>query len=185
MSLEMKEVGLLSQQVRRGERYESVGAHVPVVQRDLYTCSVISTTAETSQSNHSTLCLSPCLHDRITVVLLAAVIETELTRQPDSRVRGLFVDPGGTHNIINIKSNTVVETQYLHKRWQKPRTLSKLKGVVVTAVGWQKQVAAAASGAGGDDDGGGSEAGGSSSQHKGGAQSEVSGSEQQLEHTTG
>eukprot|EP00877_Chromochloris_zofingiensis_P007678 jgi/Chrzof1/3163/Cz12g14060.t1 len=113
------------------------------------------------------------------------VIETELTRQPDSRVRGLFVDPGGTHNIINIKSNTVVETQYLHKRWQKPRTLSKLKGVVVTAVGWQKQVAAAASGAGGDDDGGGSEAGGSSSQHKGGAQSEVSGSEQQLEHTTG
>jgi hypothetical protein len=67
------------------------------------------------------------------------VIETELTRQADSRVRGLFLDPSGTHSILCLKTASSTEVQYVHSSWTKPRVLSKLKGMQLSAVGWQKQ----------------------------------------------
>jgi hypothetical protein len=69
------------------------------------------------------------------------VIETELNRQADTRVRGLFLDPSGTHSILYLKTASSTEVQYVHNSWIKPRVLSKLKGLQVSAVGWQKQQA--------------------------------------------
>eukprot|EP00878_Enallax_costatus_P011969 GHUV01012497.1.p1 GENE.GHUV01012497.1~~GHUV01012497.1.p1 ORF type:complete len:1028 (+),score=282.75 GHUV01012497.1:49-3132(+) len=70
------------------------------------------------------------------------VLETELfsSRQPDTRIKATFADPTGTHVLICIKTSNNYELQYIHSSWQKARTLGKLKGVAVTAVGWQKQL---------------------------------------------
>eukprot|EP00879_Flechtneria_rotunda_P019362 GHRR01020334.1.p1 GENE.GHRR01020334.1~~GHRR01020334.1.p1 ORF type:complete len:907 (+),score=281.55 GHRR01020334.1:278-2998(+) len=67
------------------------------------------------------------------------VTETELVRQPDSKVKALYLDPSGTHTLVYIKSSNSYEVQYLHGSWNKARPLAKLKGLSVTAVGWQKQ----------------------------------------------
>lgn len=66
------------------------------------------------------------------------VIETELTRQADSRVRSVFLDPSGTHSIVCLRTATSTEVQYVHSSWTKPRVLGKLKGLQLSAVGWQK-----------------------------------------------
>jgi hypothetical protein len=67
------------------------------------------------------------------------VLETELTRAADSRVRGVYLDPSGTHSIVCLKTASSTEVQYVHSSWNKPRVLSKLKGLQLSAVGWQKQ----------------------------------------------
>jgi len=68
-----------------------------------------------------------------------AVLEAELTRQADSRVRALYLDPTATHCLIVIKTASSFEVHYMHSSWTKARVLSKLKGLQVSAVGWQKQ----------------------------------------------
>lgn len=72
------------------------------------------------------------------------VIETELTRQADSRVRCVFLDPSGTHSIVCLRTASSTEVQYVHSSWTKPRVLGKLKGLQLSAVGWQKQAGGAA-----------------------------------------
>lgn len=74
-------------------------------------------------------------------LLAAAVLETELfsSRQPDIRIKSVYVDPAGSHVLICIKNSNNFELHYIHSSWQKTRVLGKLKGVAVTAVGWQKQ----------------------------------------------
>jgi hypothetical protein len=66
------------------------------------------------------------------------VSEVELTR-PDNRVKSLYIDPRGAHVLAYIKTANNFELLYVHSSWNKPRQLSKLKGLPVTAVGWQKQ----------------------------------------------
>lgn len=72
------------------------------------------------------------------------VIETELTRQADSQVRAVFLDPSGTHSIVCLRTSSSTEVQYVHSSWTKPRVLGKLKGLQLSAVGWQKQAGGAA-----------------------------------------
>jgi hypothetical protein len=67
-----------------------------------------------------------------------AVSEVELTR-PENRVKSLHVDPRGAHVLACVKTANNYELLYVHSSWNKPRQLSKLKGLPVTAVGWQKQ----------------------------------------------
>jgi hypothetical protein len=76
------------------------------------------------------------------------VTEVELTRAADARVRALFLDPSGQHTIAALKSSSSCEVLYVHSSWAKPRAISKLKGLPVSAVGWQKQPAPAAAAAG-------------------------------------
>jgi hypothetical protein len=53
----------------------------------------------------------------------------------------VFLDNGGRHALIALKSTTgfPAETLYTHARWKKARPLAKLKGLLVTAVAWNKQ----------------------------------------------
>jgi hypothetical protein len=62
----------------------------------------------------------------------------ELTR-PENRVKSLHIDPRGTHVLACVKTANNLELLYVHSSWNKPRQLSKLKGLAVSAVGWQKQ----------------------------------------------
>lgn len=113
--------------------------------------------------------------------VLCAVVEVELTRQSDNRVRGLYLDPTGVHTIACLKSSSSSshEVLYHHSSWMKPRTLSKLKGVAVSAVGWQRQPVTLATAAVAGADGRPGSAGSSMGGKSGGDD------EQLLLHTTG
>lgn len=72
----------------------------------------------------------------------AAVTELELSRAADVRAAGMWVDPTAMHALISVEvGNTLgssTEVHYVHARWKKSRTLSKLKqkGTRITAVAW-------------------------------------------------
>ncbi|KAK3863078.1 hypothetical protein Pcinc_031108 [Petrolisthes cinctipes] len=56
-----------------------------------------------------------------------------------AKIHGLFLDPTGHHLLISIVSRdgtTPVDTLYLPFRSSKPKSTTKLKGHLVTAVGW-------------------------------------------------
>lgn len=60
-------------------------------------------------------------------------------RTGEQSVHRVFVDPGGSHCIATVTGNGGSETYYIHAKWNKPRVLSKLKGLVVNAVAWNRQ----------------------------------------------
>ncbi|KAK8969414.1 hypothetical protein KSP40_PGU010128 [Platanthera guangdongensis] len=60
-------------------------------------------------------------------------------RGGDQPVNRVFVDPGGSHCIANVLHAGGAETYYTHAKWAKPRVLSRLKGLVVNAVAWNRQ----------------------------------------------
>ncbi len=66
-----------------------------------------------------------------------AVLELELSRHADVVIRGLWVS--GDHTIIALLLGTVHENHYIHTTWKKSRVMSKLKGIGVSCVGWNKQ----------------------------------------------
>lgn len=51
----------------------------------------------------------------------------------------MFVDPGGSHCIATVVGNGVSDTFYTHAKWNKPRVLPKLRGLLVNAVAWNRQ----------------------------------------------
>ncbi|MFS7971208.1 putative transcription factor C2H2 family [Helianthus anomalus] len=57
----------------------------------------------------------------------------------DQSIHKVFVDPGGSHCIANVVGNGASETYYMHAKWPKPRVLTKLKGLVVNTVAWNRQ----------------------------------------------
>ncbi|XP_049851715.1 vacuolar protein sorting-associated protein 18 homolog [Schistocerca gregaria] len=65
--------------------------------------------------------------------------EIEVGAEP---VTGMFLDPTGCHLLLVIKRR---KTMYLHRSWKRPRSLKKLKGLNVTAVGWNDSGADSAS----------------------------------------
>ena len=67
-----------------------------------------------------------------------AVLELELTRHADVSVKGLWVSPSGQHTIVSLQIGTVPETHYIHASWKKSRVISKLKGITVACVGWNR-----------------------------------------------
>lgn len=51
----------------------------------------------------------------------------------------VFVDPRGSHCITTVLHAAGAETYYIHAKWARPRVLSRLKGLVVNAVAWNRQ----------------------------------------------
>lgn len=83
---------------------------------------------------------SPVLCESLPQLLpLHAVLELELSRQADVAIKGLWVSSSGEHTVISLQLGIVPETHYLHASWKKSRVLSKLKGVAVSCVAWNKQ----------------------------------------------
>ncbi|KAK9671984.1 hypothetical protein RND81_12G067600 [Saponaria officinalis] len=60
-------------------------------------------------------------------------------RSGEQTIHRVFVDPGGSHCIATIVGDGGAETFYIHAKWNKPRVLSKLKGLIVNAVAWNRQ----------------------------------------------
>ncbi|KAG4961025.1 hypothetical protein JHK87_037658 [Glycine soja] len=66
-------------------------------------------------------------------------IDLSVGRPGDQSIHRVFVDPGGSHCIATVVGPGGAETFYTHAKWTKPRILSKLKGLIVNAVAWNKQ----------------------------------------------
>ncbi|XP_047317718.1 vacuolar sorting protein 18-like [Impatiens glandulifera] len=66
-------------------------------------------------------------------------IDLSVGRGGEQSIHRVFVDPGGSHCIATVVGNGGPETFYTHAKWTKPRALSKLKGLTVNAVAWNKQ----------------------------------------------
>ncbi|KAL6975784.1 Vacuolar protein sorting-associated protein 18 like protein [Sarracenia purpurea var. burkii] len=66
-------------------------------------------------------------------------IDLSASRPGDQSIHRVFVDPGGSHCIATITGSGGADTFYTHAKWTKPRVLSKLKGLVVNAVAWNRQ----------------------------------------------
>ncbi|KAK2427383.1 vacuolar sorting protein [Trifolium repens] len=60
-------------------------------------------------------------------------------RPGDQSIHRVFVDPGGCHCIATVVGPGGAETFYTHAKWTKPRVLSKLKGLIVNVVAWNRQ----------------------------------------------
>lgn len=60
-------------------------------------------------------------------------------RPGEQSIHRVFVDPGGSHCIATIVGSGGAETFYTHAKWSKPRILSKLKGLLVNTVAWNRQ----------------------------------------------
>ncbi|XP_061346722.1 vacuolar sorting protein 18 isoform X1 [Gastrolobium bilobum] len=66
-------------------------------------------------------------------------IDLSVGRTGEQSIHRVFVDPGGSHCIATVVGPGGAETFYTHAKWTKPRVLSKLKGLVVNAVAWNRQ----------------------------------------------
>ncbi|KAL2492637.1 zinc ion binding [Abeliophyllum distichum] len=66
-------------------------------------------------------------------------IDLSAGRPGEQSIHRVFVDPGGSHCIATVVGNGTSDTFYTHAKWTKPRVLSKLKGLVVNAVAWNRQ----------------------------------------------
>ncbi|KAL1199085.1 Vacuolar sorting protein 18 [Cardamine amara subsp. amara] len=72
---------------------------------------------------------------------LGSSFDTDLSvgRTGEQSIHKVFVDPGGSHCIATVTGVGGAETFYTHAKWPKPRVLSRLKGLVVNAVAWNRQ----------------------------------------------
>lgn len=66
-------------------------------------------------------------------------IDLSAGRPGEHSIHRVFVDPGGSHCIATIVGTGGADTFYTHAKWTKPRLLTKLKGLVVNAVAWNRQ----------------------------------------------
>ncbi|KAH0863874.1 hypothetical protein HID58_081085 [Brassica napus] len=66
-------------------------------------------------------------------------IDLSVGRTGEQSIHKVFVDPGGSHCIATVTGVGGAETFYTHAKWPKPRVLSRLKGLLVNAVAWNKQ----------------------------------------------
>ncbi|KAJ4729899.1 vacuolar protein sorting-associated protein 18-like [Melia azedarach] len=66
-------------------------------------------------------------------------IDLSVGRPGEQSIHRVFVDPGGSHCIATIVGSGGAETFYTHAKWSKPRILSKLKGLLVNTVAWNRQ----------------------------------------------
>ncbi|XP_038887715.1 vacuolar sorting protein 18 isoform X1 [Benincasa hispida] len=60
-------------------------------------------------------------------------------RPGEQSIHRVFVDPGGSHCITTIVGTGGADTFYMHAKWSKPRLLTRLKGLVVNTVAWNRQ----------------------------------------------
>ncbi|KAG7596791.1 Vacuolar sorting protein 18 [Arabidopsis thaliana] len=66
-------------------------------------------------------------------------IDLAVGRTGEQSIHKVFVDPGGSHCIATVTGVGGAETFYTHAKWLKPRVLSRLKGLLVNAVAWNRQ----------------------------------------------
>ncbi|CAO3649927.1 unnamed protein product [Cunninghamella blakesleeana] len=65
------------------------------------------------------------------------VEDIEITRKPgDGKIVKIFFDPTGRHLIITTDHG---ENYYLFEKWRRTKQLSKLKGMTISSIGWNKQ----------------------------------------------
>lgn len=62
--------------------------------------------------------------------------DIEITKKNEDQIYRLFMDPSGSHLLIAMENE---ETYYLNIKWKKPKLLSKMKGIIISAVGWDRQ----------------------------------------------
>ncbi|KAK9761063.1 tethering complex subunit [Basidiobolus ranarum] len=66
------------------------------------------------------------------------VEDIELPRRtPDNKVHKIFFDPTGKHLLV---TTTEGDNYYLHEKWKKCKNLSKLKGITIESVAWNKNI---------------------------------------------
>mgnify|MGYP004711806785 CR=1 FL=1 len=76
----------------------------------------------------------------LVIQLLSVDIDLSAGRPGDQSIHRVFVDPGGSHCIATIVGPGGADTFYTHAKWTRPRLLSKLKGLIVNAVAWNRQL---------------------------------------------
>jgi hypothetical protein len=57
----------------------------------------------------------------------------------DQWIHKVFIDPGGRHSLATICSIVSADTYYILGKWKKPRVISRLKGMTVNSVAWNRQ----------------------------------------------
>src|SRR4051812_9473883 len=62
--------------------------------------------------------------------------DIEITRKAEEKIHKIFLDPTGSHLIISMENE---DNYYLHMKWKKPKIMSKMKGVIVQSVAWDRQ----------------------------------------------
>lgn len=70
--------------------------------------------------------------------LFAPDIDLSAGRPGEQSIHRVFVDPGGCHCIATIVGPGGADTFYTHAKWTRPRVLSKLKGLLINAVAWNR-----------------------------------------------
>lgn len=66
-------------------------------------------------------------------------VDLSVGRSGEQSIHRVFVDPGGSHCIATVIGAGGADTFYTHANWSKPRILSRLKGLAVNAVAWNRQ----------------------------------------------
>ncbi|XP_057794948.1 vacuolar sorting protein 18 [Salvia miltiorrhiza] len=66
-------------------------------------------------------------------------IDLSVGRPGEQSIYRVFVDPGGSHCIATVVGGGTSDTFYTHAKWAKPRILSRLKGLLVNTVAWNRQ----------------------------------------------
>ncbi|CAM8951692.1 unnamed protein product [Rhodiola kirilowii] len=72
-------------------------------------------------------------------------IDLSAGRPGEQSIHKVSVDPGGCHCIATVVGGGTSDTFYTHAKWNKPRILSRLRGLVVNSVAWNKQLITEAS----------------------------------------
>lgn len=74
------------------------------------------------------------------VMVIVCPAELDLSaRGTEQWIPKVFIDPGGRHSLATCCSSASADTYYIHAKWKKPRVLSRLKGLTVSSVAWNKQ----------------------------------------------
>ena len=83
----------------------------------------------------------PCQR-RKSLIFILEMLDFDLSsgRPGDQSIHRVFVDPGGSHCIATVVGGGDAETFYMHAKWSKPRVLGRLKGLIVNAVAWNRQL---------------------------------------------
>lgn len=91
-------------------------------------------------NNHLVLAMSNKTLIRIDLLVPHEIEEIDLSKYaPQAKLYKIFLDPTGHHMIISIVSGdnvTPIDVLYLPWKGTKPKVSSKLKGMLISAVGW-------------------------------------------------
>jgi len=67
---------------------------------------------------------------------IGQVDEVQVSSAHDCKTRRLFVDPFGNHVLLLVQNGTNMETLYVDSKFERMRSISKLRGICTTSVAW-------------------------------------------------